>query len=551
MRERREIRRGLDVEQRRAIRRARRTTRGAASTVARIAAVRIASNDVGADHTLDQGTKSPTRSRTAAAVPLRLRWMMNRTATLNRAVDEETAPRTIMNWCGPPLFLPPTDASVAAAPPLSPGSQDTAAPAAVPRSAHRASSRDRDRKDSNHWAGIPPDGPRRPTSRVGRPKSPEKRGNRTGFGSSGRAPRKVTIPRTAARACTQAARRTRRTGCRPRYSVARTAPRRTTRKTAVHGRNRSANSIGSLSKKRRGTTTKTANAVPRTAPRAAKATALAPFPARSRRWPGSVARAVSSVGAPRNTLGMKLKTEWLEAIATRKQERSMPVRRGSLAASGIRIPRNPLQAPRVASSRAATLLTWSPGDRPVTQPTRTPRKIRPRNASRTAAAFTTSHAERPASTSSVHVAYGESCGVSGGPQPPPPGVSMTRTSPRRSSNVTFAGSVRWRPPLRRRFRPGRPSPPPASPLGRRARRSERMETVPRSPRNRSDLLTPSPPGKRPRPPLFGMSRYSSTRSGVANSRASTGVFRVFVMWVWTPDIPGRYGNAPSPPAIVS
>src|SRR5207244_3585525 len=68
---------------------------------------------------------------------------------------------------------------------------------------------------------------------------------------------------------------------------------------------------------------------------------------------------------------------------------------------------------------------------------------------------------------------------------------------------------------------------------------------------RSLCRTPTAPGERPRAPLSGMSRYASARSGASSSRASIGVLRVFVMWVCTPDIPGRYGSAPSPPAIVS
>src|SRR5439155_1395431 len=282
-----------------------------------------------------------------------------------------------------------------------------------------------------------PEAPRNVTISVGSPKSPEKRGNRIVFGSSGSAPRKVTIPTVAARACTQAARRTLRMGCRPRYSVARIAPRSPRRKTAVHGRKRSANPIGSLRRNRRGTATKTANAVPSTAPRAANATAFAPFPARSRRWPGRVARAVSSVGAPRKTLGMKLNTEWLAAVATRKQEIRVPVRRESAPAPGIKIATSPIQAPRVARSRAATLLTWSPGDSPVTLPTATPRRIRTRKATTRTATSTTAHARPAASTSSMHVAYGQSRGLSAGPQPPPPGVSITTRSSGRSSNRAF------------------------------------------------------------------------------------------------------------------
>src|SRR5437016_5186428 len=158
-RERAEIRRGLDVEQRCAIRLDRRTTRGAANAVARTLAPRIASSEVGVDHKPDHGAKSPRKSRTAAAVPLRVRWKMKSTVTLSREVDEETAPSTIMNWCGPLRFRPPTDARVAAAPPLSPGSQDTAAPAAVPRRAQRASARQNARRDSTRGWGIRPGPP--------------------------------------------------------------------------------------------------------------------------------------------------------------------------------------------------------------------------------------------------------------------------------------------------------------------------------------------------------------------------------------------------------
>src|SRR5256885_13868726 len=95
--ERRAIRRGFDEEQRRAICRARRTTSGAANAVARTLAERTASNEAGADQRLGHGTKSPTKSRTAAAVPLRVRWVVNRTGTPNRAGGEENAPGAVMN----------------------------------------------------------------------------------------------------------------------------------------------------------------------------------------------------------------------------------------------------------------------------------------------------------------------------------------------------------------------------------------------------------------------------------------------------------------------
>jgi len=76
-----------------------------------------------------------------------------------------------------------------------------------------------------------------------------------------------------------------------------------------------------------------------------------------------VARAVSSVGAPRNTLGMKLNTEWLAAVATRKREVSVPLRRGLAAAPGFKISRNPIQPSQVARSREPRLLT--PGRKPL------------------------------------------------------------------------------------------------------------------------------------------------------------------------------------------
>src|SRR5213592_5223768 len=102
---------------------------------------------------------------------------MKSTAALRRPVDADTAPRTIMNCPGPARFRLPIDARVAAAPPLRPGSQEIAAPAAVPRNALRASPHDRRRRLSMRCAGIRPEALRRLMKSVGSPKRPEKRGN--------------------------------------------------------------------------------------------------------------------------------------------------------------------------------------------------------------------------------------------------------------------------------------------------------------------------------------------------------------------------------------
>src|SRR2546428_5817471 len=123
---------------------------------------------------------------------------MKRTAALRRAVDVETAPNTTMNWLGPTLFRVPSEARVAAAPPLRPGSHDTLAPAIVPRRALRASSRDTARSGSTRWYGIEPGRARNPRSRLGMPKRPEKSGKRTASGSTRLGPRRAAIPRPAA-----------------------------------------------------------------------------------------------------------------------------------------------------------------------------------------------------------------------------------------------------------------------------------------------------------------------------------------------------------------
>src|SRR5881628_2883814 len=90
------IRRGFELDQRRATPRPTRAARGAAIAVARTADATRNRSDPGAAHTLGHGARSPASPWTAAAAPLRARWMMNRTATLRRAVDVETAPKTTM-----------------------------------------------------------------------------------------------------------------------------------------------------------------------------------------------------------------------------------------------------------------------------------------------------------------------------------------------------------------------------------------------------------------------------------------------------------------------
>src|SRR6059036_1260558 len=104
---------------------------------------------------------------------------------------------------------------------------------------------------------------------------------------------------------------------------------------------------------------------PKSAPRAARATAFAPWPTRRRRCPGSVASAVSSVGAPKKTAGMKSKTAWLPAVARRKHESNRPIASGSEETSGTSRARTLVHAACVASTSAATLFTCSPGAKPV------------------------------------------------------------------------------------------------------------------------------------------------------------------------------------------
>src|SRR5205823_12141465 len=103
-------RRGFERDQRRATRRARRQAIGPAAAVEPTAARTKRRREAGRKPGSVQGAGVPTRSRTAAAAPLRDRWMMYRTATLRRPVDEDTAPRTTMNWLGGTRLRAPTEA---------------------------------------------------------------------------------------------------------------------------------------------------------------------------------------------------------------------------------------------------------------------------------------------------------------------------------------------------------------------------------------------------------------------------------------------------------
>src|SRR5216117_3499252 len=96
-RDRAAIRGGFDLDQRFATPRPIRAARGAAIAVARTADITRRKSTDGAAHPWGHGARSPASPRTAAAAPLRARWMMNRTATLRSAVDVETAPKTTMN----------------------------------------------------------------------------------------------------------------------------------------------------------------------------------------------------------------------------------------------------------------------------------------------------------------------------------------------------------------------------------------------------------------------------------------------------------------------
>ena len=79
--------------------------------------------------------------------------------------------------------------------------------------------------------------------------------------------------------------------------------------------------------------------------------------------------------------------------------------------------------------------------------------------------------------------------------------------------------------------------------------SDRMETCNGS-RNSSSRITPSPPQNFPAPKESSRSPKRCTSTGYRRSSNSTSPIRVFVMCVWTPDVPCQFGPAPEPPAIV-
>src|SRR6266508_3840354 len=205
-----QTRRGSAVDERDATQRAVRTARGAATAVARtVPRIRTAS-DAGTRSGSVQDPTSGSSQSTATAAPLRERWIMYRTATLRSAVELDTAPRTTMNCDGPVDLRTRREAKVAAAPPLRPGSQETLAPASVPRIEERTSVRLIARRGSSRCSGIEPGLALNPMSKLGIPKRPENNGNRITPASSGVGPRNVATPRAPASAWTHAARQTRR-----------------------------------------------------------------------------------------------------------------------------------------------------------------------------------------------------------------------------------------------------------------------------------------------------------------------------------------------------
>ena len=169
----------------------------------------------------------------------------------------------------------------------------------------------------------------------------------------------------------------------------------------------------------------------------------------------------------------------------------------------------------------------------------------------------------------------------GRPQPPPPGVSILSRSPLPIRTVAFpprlisrtfdisstvASPSSSRPCLTQILRPSPPCPPPSRPYGARVRRyedrsdfmksietksgtSERIDTCNGS-KNSSSRITPSPPEKVPAPAELSRKPKVCTSTGYRRSSISTSPIRVFVICVWTPDVPCQFGPAPEPPAIV-
>src|SRR3990170_1857045 len=369
-RTRRAARRGSAWDHPRAIHRATHEARGAAKAEERTAAAERTRTGPGMPADRGPRPEAPQRLATPAATPLRARPIMKSTPTLRIAVDDDVAPRRSMKGLGPEVLLEVREARAAAAPPLRPGSQETAAPARTPRTTvdpGRAT-----RTGPSRWGGTSEGGSRADRIRPGSPKRPAKSGNRAPSAGRPDGPRRAATPRAPASACTHAARRTLRIRPRPWASDARRRARRATRNAGAHGRNASNRPTGSARASRRGTRRTRDPTAPRRAPRAARATAWAPSPRRSIRWPGRTPRAVSSEGAPKKTEGTKSKTAWLAPVETM----NTASRRGTASASGDmgRDARTRAQAAWVETTRAATLFTWSPGDRPVTSPAARPRR---------------------------------------------------------------------------------------------------------------------------------------------------------------------------------
>ena len=142
----------------------------------------------------------------------------------------------------------------------------------------------------------------------------------------------------------------------------------------------------------------------------------------------------------------------------------------------------------------------------------------------------------------------------GAPHPPPPGVSIRRTSPARSRTVHLSGSRSARassPPGSSQFSPAAPGPPPCQPGRRRdpALGDERHGHVLEHLRGHARCPRRRAAPRRPRCPAAAGS--AGPAAGTARSRASTGVFFVFVIPVWTPLMPPAPGRPPCPPATVS
>jgi hypothetical protein len=99
-------------------------------------------------------------------------------------------------------------------------------------------------------------------------------------------------------------------------------------------------------------------------PKRVKKTASYPFPSSSNSWPGSVDRAVSSSGAPKNIEGIKSIKVWVIDIETIKITRIKGEIKGNVRSQADR-----------ESKIAATRLICIPGERPVNVPASIPTTI--------------------------------------------------------------------------------------------------------------------------------------------------------------------------------